>query len=100
MSQKILPQFKTLIMKFLLRKFQKIVSKNFSKLFQYKEVDEQFSQFTPKQLKSKKEFNIDKMVAEGVFKPASKGIPITIKGVLPNEPKRPEWMKVKANLGK
>ena len=31
-----------------------IVSKNFSKLFQYKEVDEQFSQFTPKQLKSKK----------------------------------------------
>ena len=39
------------------------------------------------------------MVAEGVFKPASKGIPITIKGVLPNEPKRPEWMKVKANLG-
>ena len=77
----------------------KIVSKNFSKLFQYKEVDEQFSQFTPKQLKSKKEFNIDKMVAEGVFKPASKGIPITIRGVLPNEPKRPEWMKVKANLG-
>ena len=73
--------------------------KNFSKLFQYKEVDKQFSQFTPKQLKSKKEFNIDKMVAEGVFKPASKGIPITIKGVLPNEPKRPEWMKVKANLG-
>ena len=39
------------------------------------------------------------MVADGVFKPASKGIPITIKGVLPNEPKRPEWMKVKANLG-
>src|SRR6056300_742127 len=39
------------------------------------------------------------MVADGVFKPTSKGIPITIKGVLPNEPKRPEWMKVKANLG-
>ena len=40
------------------------------------------------------------MVAEGVFKPSSsKGIPITIKGVLPTEPKRPEWMKVKANLG-
>lgn len=78
----------------------KIVSNNFSKLFDYSEVDEQFSQFTPKQLKSNKEFNIDKMVAEGVFKPSSsKGIPITIKGVLPTEPKRPEWMKVKANLG-
>jgi len=81
------------------KEVSRIVSKNFSKLFQYKEIDEQFSQFTPKQLKSKKEFNIDKMVAEGVFKPASKKIPITIKGVLPNEPKRPEWMKVKANLG-
>ena len=77
----------------------KIVSNNFFKLFEYSEVDEQFSQFTPKQLKSNKEFNIDKMVAAGVFKPSSKGIPITIKGVLPNEPKRPEWMKVKANLG-
>jgi len=77
----------------------KIVSNNFIKLFEYSEVDEQFSQFTPKQLKSNKEFNIDKMVAAGVFKPSSKGIPITIKGVLPNEPKRPEWMKVKANLG-
>ena len=39
------------------------------------------------------------MVAAGVFKPSGKGIPITIKGVLPTEPKRPEWMKVKANLG-
>ena len=77
----------------------RIVSDNFSKLFEYSEVDEQFSQFTPKQLKSKKEFNIDKMVAAGVFKPSGKGIPITIKGVLPTEPKRPEWMKVKANLG-
>ena len=77
----------------------KIVSNNFFKLFEYSEVDEQFSQFTPKQLKSNKEFNIDKMVAAGVFKPSTKGIPITIKGVLPNEPKRPEWMKVKANLG-
>ena len=77
----------------------RIVSDNFFKLFEYTEVDEQFSQFTPKQLKSKKEFNIDKMVAAGVFKPSGKGIPITIKGVLPTEPKRPEWMKVKANLG-
>ena len=33
-------------------------------MFHYKDIDEQFSQFTPKQLKSKKEFNIDKMVAD------------------------------------
>ncbi len=76
-----------------------IISKNFAKSFQYLEVDKQFSQFTPKQLKSRKEFNIDKMVANGVFRPTNKGIPITIRGVLPSEPRRPEWMKVKANLG-
>tara|TARA_Y100001980_G_C14548584_1_gene329902 strand:- start:70 stop:1698 length:1629 start_codon:yes stop_codon:yes gene_type:complete len=76
-----------------------IISKNFTKSFQYLEVDKQFSQFTPKQLKSRKEFNIDKMVANGVFRPTNKGIPITIRGVLPSEPRRPEWMKVKANLG-
>ena len=51
-----------------------------------------------KQAESKQKI-IDKMVAAGVFKPSGKGIPITIKGVLPTEPKRPEWMKVKANLG-
>ena len=76
-----------------------VISKNFEKIFNYEKIDKQFSQFTPKQLKTTKEFNIDEMVKRGVFKPNKNIIPITIKGVLPNEPKRPEWMKVKANLG-
>ena len=78
----------------------KELTKNFAKVFNYVEVDKQFSQFTPRQLKNNKEFNIDYMVKRGVFNPNKASIPLTIKGNLPNEPNRPEWMKVKANLGK
>ena len=78
----------------------KELTKNFAKVFNYVEVDKQFSQFTPRQLKNNKEFNIDYMVKRGVFNPNKALIPLTIKGNLPNEPNRPEWMKVKANLGK
>ena len=76
-----------------------VISKNFVKIFDYEQIDKQFAQFTPKQLKTNKEFNIDEMVKRGVFKPNLNSIPITIKGALPTEPTRPEWMKVKANLG-
>ena len=78
----------------------KELTKNFAKVFNYVEVEKQFSQFTPRQLKNNKEFNIDNMVKRGVFNPNKVSIPLTIKGNLPNEPNRPEWMKVKANLGK
>ena len=76
------------------------LTKNFVKVFNYIEIDKQFSQFTPRQLKTNKEFNIDSMVKRGVFNPSKISIPLTIKGNLPNEPSRPDWMKVKANLGK
>ncbi len=76
------------------------LTKNFVKVFNYVEIDKQFSQFTPRQLKTNKEFNIDSMVKRGVFNPSKISIPLTIKGNLPNEPSRPDWMKVKANLGK
>ena len=75
------------------------VSDNFAKVFGYTNTDRQFSQFTPRQLKRTKEFNIDQMVKDGVFKINQNKIPVTVRGVLPSEPKRPEWMKVKANLG-
>ena len=75
------------------------LSDNFAKVFGYTNTDRQFSQFTPRQLKRTKEFNIDQMVKDGVFKINQNKIPVTVRGVLPSEPKRPEWMKVKANLG-
>ena len=75
------------------------ISDNFARVFGYANTDRQFSQFTPRQLKRTKEFNIDQMVKDGVFKINQNKIPVTVRGVLPSEPKRPEWMKVKANLG-
>ncbi len=75
------------------------ISDNFAKVFGYNNTDRQFSQFTPRQLKRTKEFNIDQMVKDGVFKINQNKIPVTVRGVLASEPKRPEWMKVKANLG-
>ena len=75
------------------------ISNNFAKVFGYTNTNRQFSQFTPRQLKRTKEFNIDQMVKDGVFKINQNKIPVTVRGVLPSEPKRPEWMKVKANLG-
>ena len=75
------------------------VSKEFSKSFNYEIVNSQLSQFTPTQLKKEKKYEIDEMVDRGVFNKNKNVIPVTIKGLLPGEPKRPEWMKVKANLG-
>ena len=68
--------------------------------FGYKDVGIQMSQFTPTQLKKHKKHEIDEMLDKGVFQKNNNLVPITIKGLLPNEPERPEWMKVKANLGK
>ena len=45
-------------------------------------------------------YDVDAMVAEGAFSAAGRDeTPILIGGLLPGEPMRPEWMKVRANLG-
>jgi lipoic acid synthetase len=83
--------------------FDDVVSKiteTFSTEFGYKDVGIQMSQFTPTQLKKHKKHEIDEMLDKGVFQKNNNIVPITIKGLLPDEPPRPEWMKVKANLGK
>ena len=83
--------------------FDDVVSKiteTFSSEFGYEDVGIQMSQFTPTQLKKHKKHEIDEMLDKGVFQKNNNIVPITIKGLLPDEPPRPEWMKVKANLGK
>ena len=77
-----------------------IISRKFVELFKYEKVDKQFSQFTPRQLKKKKEFHIDQLVNNGVFNASKNSVPITLNSSVKSEPERPEWMKVKANLGK
>ena len=77
-----------------------IISRKFVEIFKYEKVDKQFSQFTPRQLKKKKEFHIDQLVNNGVFNASKNSVPITLNSSVKSEPERPEWMKVKANLGK
>ena len=77
-----------------------IISRKFVEIFEYEKVDKQFSQFTPRQLKKKKEFHIDQLVNNGVFNASKNSVPITLNSSVKSEPERPEWMKVKANLGK
>ena len=77
-----------------------IISRKFAEIFKYEKVDKQFSQFTPRQLKKKKEFHIDQLVNNGVFNASKNSVPITLNSSVKSEPERPEWMKVKANLGK
>ena len=77
-----------------------IISRKFVEIFKYEKVDKQFSQFTPRQLKKKKEFHIDQLVNTGVFNASKNSVPITLNSSVKSEPERPEWMKVKANLGK
>ena len=77
-----------------------IISRKFFEIFKYEKVDKQFSQFTPRQLKKKKEFHIDQLVNNGVFNASKNSVPITLNSSVKSEPERPEWMKVKANLGK
>lgn len=44
-------------------------------------------------------FAIDAMVAAGVFSGRNGNeVPITINGLLPDEPARPEWMRIKADI--
>ena len=45
-------------------------------------------------------FEVDELLKRGTFSPKrAKSVPVTINGLLDGEPKRPDWMKVKAVLG-
>lgn len=44
-------------------------------------------------------YDVDAMVAAGVFSSAREGeSPIAIRGVIPGEPEKPDWMRVRADL--
>ncbi len=48
---------------------------------------------------AKNAYEVDRLVAQGVFSPVRAGeVPIVLRGVLPGEPPKPSWMKVKLDL--
>ena len=66
----------------------------------YSDPEVQIGAFTRAQGRPR-DFEVDRLVEEGTFSPARRDeVPITRKGgLLPGEPARPSWMKIKANLG-
>jgi lipoic acid synthetase len=44
-------------------------------------------------------FEVDRMVADGVFSPSVKGeVPLMVHGLLAGEPEKPKWMKVRVDM--
>ncbi len=47
----------------------------------------------------KRAFEVDRMVADGVFSPSANGeVPLMIHGLLAGEPEKPKWMKVRVDM--
>ena len=71
----------------------------FVSVFGYHDSEIQLGAFTRGQGRHRT-FEVDEMVTNGTFSPDRRSaIPVMVGGRLAGEPQRPDWMKVKANLG-
>ncbi len=72
----------------------------FAGVFGADAVEEQRSAFARGTGRTRAEYEIDSLVAGGAFSSERRDlIPITRRGRLPGEPEKPEWMKVRLDLG-
>jgi lipoyl synthase len=72
----------------------------FVEVFGYPEVEDQRAAFARGTGRTPAAFEIDELVAAGAFSPEARTVlPITTRGRLPGEPEKPEWMKVRLDLG-
>jgi lipoic acid synthetase len=72
----------------------------FAEVFGHDLVDDQRAAFTRGTGRADSAFDVDALLAGGTFTPRSReAVPITVRGRLPGEPEKPEWMKVKLDLG-
>ncbi len=72
----------------------------FAAVFGAAEVEEQRSAFTRGTGRRRAEYEIDTLVAGGAFSAEGRDVvPLTRRGLLPGEPEKPEWMKVRLDLG-
>lgn len=77
-----------------------VVVPRFAAVFGYSVVEAQAAAFTRGSGRNGTSFEVDRLVAAGVFSPEGrKAAPVTDRGRLPGEPERPEWMRVRADLG-
>ena len=72
---------------------------HFQAVFGYEALETQLGAFTKGQGRPRT-FEVDELIAAGTFSAEHRGeAPVLLNGRLPGEPERPEWMKVKADLG-
>ena len=68
--------------------------------FGYATVEDQRAAFARGTGRDTARFEIDELVASGAFSPEGRGsLPVTTRGRLPGEPEKPEWVKVRLDLG-
>jgi len=66
--------------------------------FGYANNEVQLAAFSRGTGRPRDKYAVDKMVASGAFSPAESAGNVTFKGRLPGEPRRPDWMRVRARL--
>ena len=72
----------------------------FGAVFGHGAIDDQRAAFSRGAGRSAAPFEIDELVACGAFSPEGRElVPLTLKGLLPGEPEKPDWMKVRLDLG-
>ncbi len=73
---------------------------HFAAVFGYEAVEAQAAAFTRGAGRDGGSFEVDRLVAAGAFSAEGRAaVPLTLSGRLPGEPERPEWMRVRADLG-
>lgn len=70
----------------------------FAATFGYPELDTQLGAFVRGQGRGRR-FEVDRLLEEGTFAPTRGEGPTTERGLLPGEPERPEWMRIRAHMG-
>ena len=68
----------------------------FAKAFGFEAVDAQLGAFARG---AGRPYEVDELIAAGAFNGDSIDVPVTGRGLLPGEPPRPDWMKVRVDLG-
>jgi lipoic acid synthetase len=74
---------------------------HFAAVFGYEAVEAQSAAFTGGAGKDAGSFEVDRLLAAGAFTPEGRraAAPPTLGGRRPGEPERPDWMRVRADLG-
>ncbi|MDX1691539.1 MAG: lipoyl(octanoyl) transferase LipB, partial [Acidimicrobiia bacterium] len=77
-----------------------LVVPHFARVFGHDDPEVQQAAYTRGTGRGRDDFEVDRLVACGTFSPeAADTLQITVRGRLPGEPEKPEWMKVRATMG-